>query len=60
MVAVKHTSPLIAMDTVQIGDRDSKTELHVPIIIHGSVHVHFSADQHLLEINLILQLKDEF
>ena len=36
-VAVKHTSPLI-MDAVQIGDRDSKTELLVPIIIqHGSV-----------------------
>ena len=35
-VAVKHT-PLI-MDAVQIGDRDSKTELLVPIIIqHGSV-----------------------
>ena len=36
-VAVKHTSPLI-MDAVLIGDRDSKTELLVPIIIqHGSV-----------------------
>ena len=36
-VAVKHTSPLI-MDAVQIGDRDSKTELLVRIIIqHGNV-----------------------
>ena len=33
-VTVKHTSPLI-MDAVQIGDRDSKTELLV--IQHGSV-----------------------
>ena len=48
-VAVKHTSPLI-VDAVQIGDRDPKTELLAPIM-EVYVHVHFSADQHLLKMN---------
>ena len=62
MVAVKHTSPLVIDSNGRCADWGQRfqSELHVPIIIHGSVHVHFSADQHLLEINLILQVKDEF
>ena len=45
------------MDALQIRDRDSKTELHVPKIIHGST---FQCSTPARDVNLIVQVKDEF
>ena len=61
MVAVKPTSPLVIDSNGCCADWGQRFPNRVTCTYnytHGSVHVHFIADQHLLE--MILQVKDEF